>query len=158
MDDDFDLKSFNTLHEAFIDASSLIYMRKAGFLQQLQESLRLYSIPEVVDEAGMSAKDFRLENCRDKHLSNDRKLLCCALERGIPLISEDRKLLMQAKQVNLPHYNSLMMLNFLLLKQIINPEEYEACRLSLRRYARYSDTIWSYGETVYHRIRAVLGE
>lgn len=158
MHEDFDLIHFDTLREAFIDASSLIYMRKVGFLQQLQESLSLYSVPEVLQEAGVPKEGFYLALCREENLSNDRKLLHCALERGLPLISEDKALLMKAKRAGLLYYNSLMMLNFLFFKQTIDSKEYKRYCLSLRRYARYSEDIWSYGEKVYQRIKGALDE
>ena len=156
MKKEFDLSHFDTLSEAFIDASSIIYMLKAGFLRHLQENLDLYSVPEVLQEAGIPKTGFSLACCREEHASNDRKLLCCALERRIPLISEDKTLLMQAKRAGLPYYNALMMLNFLLYKHAINSGEFDDYYANLRCYARYSKSVWQYGDRVGQRIKNPL--
>ena len=46
------LDGFHALKEAAIDASSIIYMHKAGFLDTLGRAIDLHSPPEIIAEAG----------------------------------------------------------------------------------------------------------
>jgi hypothetical protein len=152
MEISFDFVQFENLQEALIDASSIIYMSKASFLGNVQETLRLYTLPEILDEVGLENMNLPLVESQQSEMSNDHKLLACAVERRWPLISEDRTLLVQAEQAGLDYYNALMMLNFLLFKRQIDSEQYQQQYESLRKVARYSQEIWEFGEDVYRLI------
>jgi hypothetical protein len=143
------LARFKALDSAVIDASSMIYMHKAGFLEILSRTIRLCSLPEIMAETGYEGLAVThvgrppddLNNDRTDDLTNDQRLVRCALEQGLPLISEDRQLLMQMKREEHPYYNALMMLHFLLFR----------ARVSKAEHARYLEhllkTAW-YGSRV----------
>ncbi|PID58359.1 hypothetical protein CSB45_04635 [candidate division KSB3 bacterium] len=152
MFDAFDLIQFHELQEACIDASSLLYLSKIGCLETLRRAIELYSIAEILDEAGMSHDGFHLIACRKSDLSNDLRLLNCAIDRQAPLISEDKQLLLQARRAKLPYYNSLMMLNFLVFAQLLDAGEYACCHRKLQHNARYSESVWQYGDAVLRQI------
>ena len=48
------LEAFQKLHQAVIDASSLIYLRKIGGLDLLADTIELVSIPEIIAEIQIS--------------------------------------------------------------------------------------------------------
>ncbi|PIE32707.1 hypothetical protein CSA56_14560 [candidate division KSB3 bacterium] len=148
----FTLSQFDHLNEAFIDASSLIYAQQADFLHLLQQSLCLYTLPAILKEARIAATGFHVVQQTDlTDLSPDQQLLSSALTCARPLISEDRKILMRARRAHLPHYNGLMMINFLLYRRLMSSEAYNRYYTALQRIARYSQPVWDYGESV-HRL------
>jgi hypothetical protein len=144
-----DLTQLASLGKAFIDASSIIYARKAGFFDALQTALPLCTIPEILEEVGIEAGKIEIVQCIQPALTNDGRLVLCAIERQLPLISEDKQILMKMKRAKLPYYNALMMLNWLLFKNIIDQEHYAHHYGALRKIARYSDSIWEYGQRIY---------
>lgn len=144
-----ELTQFASLRKAFIDASSIIYARKAGFLETLQAALPLCTIPEILEEVGIEAGKIEIVQCTQPTLTNDARLVLCAIERQLPLISEDKQILMKMKRAKLPYYNALMMLNWLLFNSNIDQEDYARYYNRLRKIARYSDQIWEYGERIH---------
>ena len=143
------LTQFVSLRKAFIDASSINYARKAGFLETLQAALPLCTIPEILEEVGIEAGKIEIIQCIQPTLTNDARLVLCAIDRQLPLISEDKQILMRMKRANLPYYNALMMLNWLLFNRNIDQEDYARYYSKLREIARYSEQIWKYGEKIH---------
>ena len=139
---------FDRLNQALIDASSIIYANKADFLKMLTGTVRLFSIHEILSEAGSVSESIKPLTHKEKSLSNDQKLVACALHFGLPVISEDKKILMAMKSAQRPFFNSLMMLNFLLYRQLIDNRQYTQYYLALKQFARYSDEIWKYGAKI----------
>jgi len=148
----FDLTQFTQLQAACIDASSLIYCSKIGLLDLLQQSLRLYTLPEIIAETRFQHLNLTLIPSTPSESGADQKLFFCAIQQQLPLISEDKQLLRQAEQHGLHYYNTLMMLNFLLYQRLMAQEEYHAYLNKLRPIARYSPAIWHYGAQVYELI------
>ncbi len=144
---------FNQLDKALIDASSIIYANKADFLEMLTNTVRLFSIHEILSEAGSVSGSIKPLTHKEKSLSNDQKLVACALHFGLPVISEDKKILMAMKSAQRPFFNSLMMLNFLLYRQLIDNRQYTQYHLALKQFARYSDEIWKYGAKIHAAIK-----
>ena len=147
------LLQFSELHEACIDASSLIYAQKAGFLAELQHALTLYTVSAVLAEAGISVDSIHLICAPGKMLPPDGQLIQCALARQLPVISEDKHILLTIKRAGLPYYNALMMLNWLFFKDIIDQAHYEDSLRSLHTFARYSEKVWQYGAAVHKVIQ-----
>lgn len=146
------LSRFRTLGRALIDASSIIYMHKVDFLAALADTLSLYSPREIVAETGFHDLNIRPVACTSKRLSNDQKLITAALKLRWPVISEDRKVLLRTERANLPYFNSLMMLNFLLYRKRINPKSHAMYFDRLKQYARYSPHVWEFGKNIYNAI------
>ena len=148
----FDLAQFTQLQAACIDASSLIYCSKIRLLDLLQQSLKLSTLPEILAETGFQHLNLSLLSFPYPEHSNDQKLLSCAIQQQLPLISEDKQLLKQAEQHGLCYYNTLMMLNFLLYTRLVTQEEYQTYLDKLRSIARYSSALWHYGAQVHELI------
>ena len=150
-------KRFDDLTQAVIDASSMIYMIKAGFLGTLGHALRLVTIPPVLEETGWYGVEVEIvQGGDDDHTTplsvdtkvptsgishNDRLLLEYARNVPLPLISDDRKLLEAAHRLGLVHYNSLMMLLFLKYRRRIDAVRYRELFDRLIALGRYSDDI-----------------
>ena len=143
-----DLKRFDQLDQALIDASSIIYIDKAGFLGILAAAIGLYSIQEVMSETGPVSERIQAVSHRETSASNDQKLISCAINLNLALISEDKKILMAMKRANRSYFNSLMMLNFLLYRRQISKQQYERYHMELKKIARYSEKVWQYGASV----------
>jgi hypothetical protein len=146
------LTEFKKLKKGLIDASSVIYARKAGVLDLLQANLELVTTADVVSEAGTDAEGIKLIHCKAKARSVDERLVCCALRNKLPVISEDKKILTKLKQTHLPYYNMLMMLNFLSYKNAIDGDQYSHFHGLLQKIAWYGPKIWDYGSCVRNAI------
>ena len=158
-------ESFGGLDRVCIDASSLIYLLRAGALGFLAQEATLHTTAEVADETGwprlpvhivdsaasMSDASARAASTGDKgrfssqslrKLSeNDEGLLHVALELGMPLVSEDKRLLHAAAASGLTYYNALMMIVFLVTRGRFGLEEYPVYRSRLLEFAHYSESV-----------------
>jgi hypothetical protein len=150
------LSQFNRLDKALIDASSIIYTEKADFLELLAGSVQLFSIPEILAEAGPVPCCIKALACAGAGSSNDEKLVSCALHDDLPVISEDKKILAAMKRARRPYFNALMMLNFLLYRQKIHDAQYMRYHRSLKKFARYSEDIWQYGTQIHAAIKELM--
>jgi len=146
------LSEFRRLSRAFIDASSIIYMHKAGFFRELARAVNLYSPPEIVAETGLSGLNIRPIAWTSNSLSNDQKLITIALKLRWPVISEDKNILMHMERANLPYFNALMMLHFLLLRRRIDLRSHAMYLERLKQFAWYSPHVWKFGKNVYNTI------
>ncbi|UCD80027.1 MAG: hypothetical protein JSW26_00920 [Desulfobacterales bacterium] len=147
---------FDQLNQALIDASSIIYAEKADFLEILAGSVKLFSIPEILSETGPVPDSIKTLPYKKACLSNDEKLVSCALHYDLPVISEDKNILTAMRRARRPYFNALMMLNFLLYHQKINSRQYLKFHLALKKFARYSEDIWQYGSKVHAAIDALI--
>ena len=146
------ISQFTQLERAIIDASSIIYTEKAGFLNILCDVLNIYSLPEIITEAGNPKIRVQLIHSHTNNKSNDEKLIQTAIDMRLPLISEDRQCLMRMKREKLDYYNALMMLNYLYFRQLISVQEYIDYNTQMRSFARYSKEVWEFGHAVYKAI------
>ena len=146
------LSQFQTLSRALIDASSIIYMHKAGFLTILADTVSLYSPREIVAETGFNDLNIRPVASTSKPLSNDQKLITAALKLRWPVISEDGNILLHMRRAELPYFNTLMMLNFLLYRKRIDPKSHAMYFERLKQYARYSPYVWEFSKNICNAI------
>jgi hypothetical protein len=146
------LSQFRTLSRALIDASSIIYMHKAGFFPELANTIDLYSPPEIVAETGYNNSTIRPVASTSNSLPNDRKLITAALKLRWPVISEDGNILLHMQRAKVPYFNTLMMLNFLLYRKRIDPKSHAMYFERLKQYARYSPYVWEFGKNIYNAI------
>ncbi|MBC2716409.1 MAG: hypothetical protein HF978_13980 [Desulfobacteraceae bacterium] len=115
------------------------------------------TIPGVVKEFGTSAELERVELIEIKEIitkkkDTDQSLIETAKHFQQPIISEDKKMLKQAKRSSLPFFNTLMIMNFLIYKKVINQADYIAALDLLQDEAYYNAFIFEYGKMVYERI------
>lgn len=157
---------FDRLKEAAIDASSIIYMLKAGYLGLLGSTITLRSVPEIVAETGWPGLPVTLVSIdrrpgpasparsasgsppQGAAVSNDELLLTFAKEAGLPVVSEDRAILRAAEDEGLDYYNSLMMLAFLRYRGRIDQQWYEEAKARLLDVARYGADVLAKFETI----------
>jgi hypothetical protein len=144
--------TFRTLSKAIIDACSIIYIRKAGFFTELARTVRLYAPQEILDETGFDGLPVSVVPCQTDRSSNDHKLMACALSCGLPVISDDKEVLLSMARQGMPYFNALMMLHFLLFRKVIRPETHSRCFYELTRFAWYNDQILEFGKMVHYRI------
>jgi hypothetical protein len=142
------LDQFRVLEKAVIDASSIIYLEKTGCLHKLTHVLDLCAPEEIIAETGLSNLPVRLVPCRTKGRTNDELLCTLAIEMGLPVLSEDKKILCWAKERKLPYFNALMMLNFLLYKNEIDQEHHTRYRFRLTEFAWYSSGVLDFSHMV----------
>jgi len=119
-------RRFDHLNKALMDASSIIYLDRADFLELLASSIRLFSIPEILSETGPVSKRIRPFIYNRTVSSNDQKLVSCALDLDLPI------------------------------RRRINNQQYIQYHLALTKFARYSDDIWEYGANVHAAIKELI--
>lgn len=137
------INDFKNFDSAFIDASSIIYLNKINLLNRLSKTLKLYTLDKIITEIGIIGLNLII--CKSKKtisISNDDLLLKYAIEKKIPVISDDKKILIKAGKNNLDYYNSIMMILFLFYKNVINNDNYTLYICELKKIARYSDDIF----------------
>ncbi len=172
------LTQFDRLSELLIDTSSLIQIEKAGFLPWLSRVVHLYTIPLVREEyvQGSHSMTFPQEvqllsrgNSKAEQLSfsTDEALIGVALSRRLPILSEDRKLLLRAEALGLEYYNALMMLEFIYYRVVDGGEKgrsascqalnYSSVKQKLITSSRYSYGVLKYIEQLHYFIEKSVG-
>ncbi|HEX3019815.1 MAG TPA: hypothetical protein VHP36_05920 [Chitinispirillaceae bacterium] len=147
------LEGFKSLNSAAIDASSIIYMQKAGFLHSAIVHIQLHSPITVLDQTGFDLLQITSHDMKPyQQLSADQQLVNLAQNLSIPVISDDKWVLIKARAMGFPFYNSLMILNFLLYKRLVTLEFFDKYLHELITIARYSQTVIQYGSTVTNEI------
>ena len=158
-DTDEILLSFGQLKKALTDTSSIIYTQEAGYFAILGKTIQLYTIPEVISEIKSEVAGVRVvPPPGSPSLSTDRKLVACALEKRMALISEDKSVLSAMRRAQAPYYNALMMLNFLLYRQKINDDGYRHYLSALKHIARYNEAVWELGDYIYSAVKEMQKE
>jgi hypothetical protein len=135
-----------------IDASSMIYHLKTGLLGSLAAEVRLISTKQVIAEVGWPHLPVTSYMLEEEATSNDESLLFLARREGLPLLSEDKEILKNARDEGMDYYNTLMMLNYLFMKKRITAEEYPEYLERLKDCSHYSQAILDYGDAVYFLI------
>ena len=157
LDPDSTLEQLRTVDRAFIDSSSIIYAGKAGVLEVLCGKLQLQTVPGVVREVGLPIPDISVGPEIDSSMSVDDQLIAAAGQARIPVISEDRKLLMKADDRGLDAYNMLVMLELLLLRGHIALAEWDIARKRLLAAAQYSAWVVHAGQQLHWAVRKEVG-
>lgn len=130
------------------DTSTLIYLERIDLLVTTGRSFQLLVSPDVMQEFGHPLPG--CIPCGKACKGNaDRAVLQLALERGLPVLSEDRQLLMSSHRHGVKYYNTLMILLALLLQKRISPAVYQRAYSSLHKIARYSPAVRQVGEQVF---------
>ncbi len=146
-------RCFDGLRGAAVDASSIIYMVKAGFFGLLGHTIRLLTIEPILKETGWKGLDIEIiattpSESDDERVDNDTRLFDFAGRQALPLISDDRELLERAAEAGMEHYNSLMMLLFLKYRGRIDDEWFHESLGHLLSLGRYGDDVLRRFETI----------
>lgn len=156
------------LSEAAVDASSMIYMLKAGFFGYAASEINLYTVGPVAQEVGWPELPVRIADLRrggdvgwtrdtieiahafvDSDTgANDELLLRLAAARSLPVISEDHGVLNQAEEHGLPYFNALMVLALVRIRNRITEDDYEECFELLRGVGHYGLDVLSFSRAV----------
>ncbi len=144
------------IKELSIDASSMIYLLKTGLLGSLGAEISLVTTKPVFNEVGWSKLPVKVIEIECEGMSNDQSLLFLAEKRWISILSEDLEILQSAKKKGLNYYNTLMMLNYLLLKGRILPDEYPVYLDRIKEISHYSSNVLVYGEKIYKAVLQYL--
>lgn len=130
-----------------IDASSIIYMLKTGILGYMAAETELVASADVIAEVGWPRLPVRAYPV-DEEMSNDDTVIYIAGTLGIPVVSEDLEILTEAEERGFSRYNTLMMLNYLILKKRIRSADYDEYLHRLKEISRYSREVLEYGRAV----------
>jgi len=143
---------FLELNRALIDASTIIYMYRAGYFDKVARAVDLYSLPEILAETGHGDLHVKPIDWVATSGANDRKLVSCALGLRWPVISEDKKILLRLERVGIPYFNALMMLHFLLFRKSITLKDHSMHLRRLKQCAWYSRHVLEFGKNIYNAI------
>ncbi|MFH2002109.1 MAG: hypothetical protein ABIK28_20715 [Planctomycetota bacterium] len=148
------IPQFESMDRALIDASSMIYLSKAGCFDRLGMVIRLHALAEIIEEAGECPESVLTVRSPYPRLSNDEKLIACAVEMQLPVITEDRRIVLRLAGKNHPVFNALMMLCFLAHKKAVDGREYSRFLEALEKVAWYGPKVWEFGRRVYEQVLA----
>ena len=145
---------FDHLERAVIDTSSLIYLKKINLLWKTVQTIGLITVSGVKDEFGSSDIFTHIEiiELNEIKTNTDRQIMQTAADLRLPVISEDKKILMAAANSGLPFFNTLMIMNFLIYKKEIDHQGYNTALQLLRKKAYYEGFIFDFGRAVYEKI------
>ena len=130
------------------DTCTLIYLERIDLLPLVSDFFHLQVPFDVVQEFGHPLPECVL--CGNTCIGDaDQAVMKLALEQRVPVLSEDRQLLMSSRDLGLKYYNTLMILLVLLFQQKLSLAEYQRAYSSLREIARYSPAVWQVGEQVF---------
>lgn len=146
------LKEFDVLDAAVIDASSCLYLTKLNLLNSFSEIITLSTVPGVVREVGELPRALVIESALSPCESTDSEVIRLCAEKKIPVISEDKKILLAVRGEGLPFFNTLMVLNFLFFKQVIDLVTFKAKLAELTHFAWYHADVYEYGDLVCRHI------
>ncbi len=122
-----------------VDACSLIVLAEIGVLDEAAKTWRLHTVPAVAAEAGSIAQGLTLLPAEPgAAVNNDLALLQSALRAGLPLLSEDRKVLIAAEEADLDCFDTLVALELMVAAGTLTPERRLAARNQLLLRNAYS--------------------
>ena len=147
------LRRLERIRSAVIDASSIIYIDKSGFLDLLTGTIRLLTVTQVFAETGRSYSGIELVEAPaddgSSRTDTDHLLFSTARCLGRPLISEDRAILQRCRSEGQEYYNAYMMLIMLTARRVVGEISlYQAPLLHAAHYGRpvieYADSFICY--------------
>ena len=144
------------IRELSIDASSMIYLLKTGLLGSLAAEVNLVTTEPVFKEVGWHRLPVKIIEINCEGLTNDQSLLVLAELRKNSVLSEDLEILQNAGDSGMDYYNTLMMLNYLLLKGRVKEVEYSEYLERIKVISHYSSAVLNYGQKVYKAIKTHL--
>jgi hypothetical protein len=131
-----------------VDTCTLIYLERIHLLSTVSQCFQLLILPDIVQEFGRHPTGCTL--CKAISAAGpDQAVVRLAHELQLPVLSEDRQVLMAARSQGLRYYNTMMILLALLLQKKINLAGYEKAYASLLKFARYSSAVRQVGEQVF---------
>jgi hypothetical protein len=134
------------------DASSLIVLSDIGALAAACRAWRVVTIRAAAAEAGASANGVSLIDGEvdgaAPAVSTDRALVESAAKARLPLLSEDKKVLMAAEERGLDCFDVLIALELLSANGTLAPEQYADVRARLLERNTYRGDRLSWAQSV----------
>ena len=143
------VSQFRELKKALIDASSMIYMTKAGYLNLVTDCLELHSPKKVIQETGYENLKIHELIVDDIFDSADQLLVFNAFRLGWPLITEDQGIIRQLETQKTPYFNALMILEFMYWKRVLSHRSYIGHHRKLLKHAWYSSEVLEFCDAVH---------
>ncbi len=148
-----DLHKLNELKSAVIDSSSLIYLQKLGLLNLASDAIQLYAPLAVLNETKLDTEQIqKIDYPLNEFSSADDQVWAAAVQMHCPLISDDKKILQQARGAGADYFNTLMIVLLLFLRGYLSKQDTERKMQLLERIAWYDDWIWEYGRRVFEAV------
>jgi hypothetical protein len=141
-------ESLLVLREGVIDTSTLIYLDCLDLLPLASSFFLFHLSAAVATEFGCCPEKCRIHAVAGSG-NADLEVIQLAFTLGVPVFSDDRKVLMAGRRAGLEYYNTLMLLLGLLLQGSIDIEQYRQARDALEKTARYSKDVWAFGDAVF---------
>ncbi len=142
-----------SIQKAAIDASSIVYLRKARAFDTIRSQIQLSTIKAVVAETGFDDLSIEIVSIDIPDATTDDTLLEYAVGENIPLISEDKKLLLKAERMDVSYYNAMMMLCLSATRECVSLSEQERIFDTLAHIAHYHPRILRFGRALLTHIR-----
>ena len=141
------LSQLRQLQVALVDASSVIYMLKAGYFELAAENLEFHSPQQIIQETGYQT--LRVEPLAGIDLPPDNSLLYSAQQLGWPVITEDKGIMKELEARGLVYFNALMVLEYLSFRKLLTPEAYSDHLRRLLAHAWYGPEILEIADAVH---------
>jgi hypothetical protein len=125
------IEAARNFSKIIIDASSLIVLDALGILDKVRNNWELYTIPAVAFEAGDAGINIQVFKDAPSSGNNDQCLVQKACSMHLPILSEDRKILIAAEEANLYCFDSLILLELLRFKESISEIYYSELKRKL---------------------------
>ena len=123
-----------------------------GILGYVSAEINLISTPQIIEEVGWPRLPVLSCSIDNADLTNDETVVELAEIRNIPVLSEDQEVLLNARSKGLNYYNALMILNYIVLKGRISPDDYPQYLERLKEISHYSSDVMEYGSRIYDLI------
>lgn len=140
------------LRGGVVDTSTLIYLDTLKILPMAGQWLQFVLTPQVIAEFGRQPEGIRRVATAVAPTADDA-VVQTAVKLGLPILSEDGRVLRQARRMQHPHYNTLMLLLALHAQGKLSYPEFTRQQQALLVFARYSSAVIAYGERVLQMIR-----
>ena len=152
------LTRLDRLKTAVIDSSSIIYLDKSGFLGDVAGAVTLFTIPQVLDETGMTDLPVKVVNPPSPagETETDRLLVATAAGLKKAMLSEDRPILLRCRTEGMEYYNAYNMLVMLWMRSLIEEREFRLREEKLLEVAHYGKFVIDYIGCLVRYLQKVL--
>lgn len=144
------------LRGGVIDTSTLIHADRLHLLPLLSRQFHVVLIPQVVMEFGRQPDDMELFADAPTGPA-DTALWQSAMLLDLPILSEDGRLLRQARRRGHPHYNTLMLLPALHAQGMLPIADWLRLHAVLLEFARYGPQVIAHGNAVLRMMTQATG-
>lgn len=146
------------LKNAVIDSSSIIYLNKSHFLEDVAGEIRLITIPQVIDETEITGLPVKVvEPLRaGNQTETDRLLVATAAGLKKPMLSEDRAILLTCQREGIEYYNAYNMLVMLWMRGVIGKDEFHLREERLLEVSHYGRFVIDYIRSLVRHLDKVL--